>query len=58
MFCHHAWNSDIIPEDVEHVAVEKADGRIIEIQGSGFEPLILFGKKEFPDILTGDMLPI
>lgn len=49
----HGSNGDIIPEDVEYVAVEKTDGRIIEIQGGGFQPFILFGKKKLPDILTG-----
>ncbi len=56
MLCHHTRDSDIIPEDVKDVAVEKTDGRIIEIQGGGFQPLILFGKKENPDILAGEVL--
>ena len=44
--------------DVQDIPIEKADGRIIKVQGGGFQPFVLFGKKKSPDILTGKLLRV
>lgn len=55
MFQEHAWNRDVIPENMQDITVEKTNGRIIKIQSSGFEPFVLFCKKKSPDILAGKL---
>ncbi len=45
----------VIPKDVQDIPIEKADGRIIKVQGGGFQPFVLFRKKKSPDILTGKL---
>lgn len=58
VFQNHPWDHDVIPKDVQDIPIEKTDGRIIKIQGCGFQPFIYFSKQKSPDILTGKFLRI
>lgn len=56
VFRNHARDCNVIPKDVQDIPIEKANGRIIKVQGGGFQPFVLFCKKKSPDILTGKLL--
>lgn len=55
VFQNHARDCNVIPKDMQDIPIEKADGRIIKVQGGGFQPFVLFRKKKSPDILTGKL---
>ena len=46
MFQNHARDCNVIPKDVQDIPIEKADGRIIKVQGGGFSPSSFFARRK------------